>query len=366
MRVRIPGLRGTAAAVAVLTAVAACDDPGTLPTGGESDDRTCIIDTDFLVSTGVSRGSIPSVSNPVFVDMASEPEPGYLEPDSRVLGLTVEGRAYAIPHNILWYHEIVNLDAGSRSLAVTLCPLTGSSLVFDRASIGGETLHVTGLLFQNNLVMFHTGDEGTIWPQMLGQAACGSSRGEELGRYPAVETTWAEWRELHPSTLVPAEDQGFSFPYDRNPYASYVTTDEYHYALSVTDSRRPPKERVVGAPPAGADPGMAFPFGELEAMAGERAVVAFPYRGEEAVLLWSDAARGGTAFRPRTGDGRAVSLAVQDGAVVDAETGSRWTVDGRAVSGSLSGARLEPVAAAYTAYWAAWVAFFPETRLWSR
>ena len=49
---------------------------------------------------------------------------------------------------------------------------------------------------------------------------------------------------------------------------------------------------------------------------------------------------------------------------VDDETGSAWTVDGLAVSGSSAGARLGAIESAYTAYWRAWAAFNPDTRLW--
>jgi hypothetical protein len=40
-------------------------------------------------------------------------------------------------------------------LAVTYCPLTGSSIVFDRASVDGDEFGVSGFLWQNNLIMYN-------------------------------------------------------------------------------------------------------------------------------------------------------------------------------------------------------------------
>ncbi|MGH7449405.1 MAG: DUF3179 domain-containing (seleno)protein [Longimicrobiales bacterium] len=46
--------------------------------------------------------------------------------------------------NIGWLHEIVNLDLDGMRVAVTHCPLTGSSLAFDRSAIDGGTFAVHG------------------------------------------------------------------------------------------------------------------------------------------------------------------------------------------------------------------------------
>jgi hypothetical protein len=54
-----------------------------------------------------------------------------------------------------------------------------------------------------------------------------------------------------------------------------------------------------------------------------------------------------------------------DTAIVDTDTGSRWRVDGRAVSGPRAGQQLAPVDRAYVAFWFAWAAFQPETALWT-
>ena len=192
----------------------------------------CAIDKSFLVAS-LGRDAIPSLDDPVWV-RANATLPAYLDADTRVVGVMAAGQAWAIPHNVLWHHEIVNLDAGGANgekFAITYCPLTGSSVVFNRSSVGGVTLGVSGLLFMNNLVVFDRREpEESLWPQMLAQASCGPRIGEHLEQLPYVEMAWAEWLSLHPSTNVLAQNQGFDpelFDYTRfgYPYGAYRSVD---------------------------------------------------------------------------------------------------------------------------------------------
>lgn len=61
-------------------------------------------------------------------------------------------------------------------------------------------------------------------------------------------------------------------------------------------------------------------------------------------------------------DGRALTFEATEEGYRDAETGTRWTLDGKAVAGELSGEQLEPVASRYT-FWFSYVAAFPETEV---
>ena len=67
-------------------------------------------------------------------------------------------------------------------------------------------------------------------------------------------------------------------------------------------------------------------------------------------------------YDPRL-DGRRLSLrAAGRTGFTDRETGSRWTVAGRAVDGPLEGERLTPLPH-QDAFWFAWAAFQPDTGL---
>ena len=252
-------------------------------------------------------------------------------------------------------------------------PLTGSSVVFDRRSVGDLTIGVSGIIFMNNLMLFdRSGPDESLWSQMLAGAVCGPQTGARLHRYSFGEMLWPHWLELHPSTLVLAADQGYDpvvFDYTQlgYPYGVYRESEPFWRAATTMppiDTRRFGKERVVGLPPTPSDPGIAFPFGALTGRDGTRQAVEFVYDGGAAVVLWSDEAQGGMAFRPVTESGDTFTLRATNSGFEDEETGSGWTVDGRAVSGPMAGARLSPIEQTHTAFWGAWAAFNPTTRLW--
>ena len=103
------------------------------------------------------------------------------------------------PHNVMYRHEIVNLNREDARVAVTYCPLTGSALTFDRELVDDAGFGVSGLLYQANLIMYDRNTEDSLWPQMAGEAACGPKEGRVLMRRPVVEMTWAGWKELFPA-----------------------------------------------------------------------------------------------------------------------------------------------------------------------
>ena len=342
-----------------LLGLAACDSA--VGGGDELPEVTeCSVDEDAFQQGCNGKDCIPSLTNP---DVVAASQISYLDDDSRVIGIVLDGQPLAVPHGILWWHEIANLDGADVQVAVTYCPLTGSSLAFDRAVIGGSTFGISGLLFQNNLTMYDRTSGESLWPQMNRAAGCGPESGTALPAVPILEMTWAGWRSLHPQTRVISNETGFDRNYRRYPYGDYEQLGNRRLLDSRTaiDSRRPPKERVLGLPDG--EGGIAFPFGVLDAT-GEPFQVAEETLGGEAVVVFWDQERQAAAAYRRTLPDRTLTFAVQAGQIVDAETGSTWRIDGRATSGPLEGTRLEPIAEAYVAFWFAWAAFQPETRLW--
>jgi len=66
-----------------------------------------------------------------------------------VVGVVIDGQAYAYPHKMMDQHEIVNEPTSSTPYTVSFCPLTGSSVVF-KSTINGSvhTFGVSGLLMR--------------------------------------------------------------------------------------------------------------------------------------------------------------------------------------------------------------------------
>lgn len=377
---RLPPRVAAPAVLVLLSApwLLACDGSAAGPEPRADAGLTCSIDESQIRDGGVGRGGIPALVNPE-TDSAGAAGTAYLRPDDRVVGLRVAGRTIAVPHNILWWHEVVNFDLGPRSVAVTHCPLTGSTLAFDREAVTGRRFVVSGLLYMNNLVMATEeatrnpemplpDDVLTLYPQMSRAARCGPERGRELPMVPVVESTWRAWREMHPETEVVTSATGHTRDYTLYPYGSYdePESEVLLFAVPRLDPRRPPKERVLGIPDG--DGGVALPFGALDS-AGDVVVEERSVRDGPVVVFWRSDARGAMAFRPRAdlpdGGSRRLTFEVRGDRIVDRETGSRWALDGRSTAGPLHGAELRPVPEAYVAFWFAWALFQPETELWS-
>jgi hypothetical protein len=344
--------------------LAGCSDPsGPSIVEHNFGELECSLPEEAMVSGGVPPDGIPSLVDPEFVS-AEDPSVDYLEETDRIIGFLTDGEAWAIPHNVGWWHEIVNVEFSSGlQLAVTYCPLTGSSLVFDRSAVDGRDFGVSGILFQNNLVMFDRGDPTSLWFQMGRQARCGPADGVTLPMFPAIETTWAGWKALHPETRVVTGDLDMGRNYRLYPYGNYEQTQELLFRQDDLDDSRFRKERTLGIPEDGGG-GIVFPFGLLRmAERGSRAVVHEEARGGDVVVFWDQDVEGAMAFRPEA-DGVALTFRVVDDRILDQETGSEWRVDGLAVSGPLGGERLQKVAEAYVSFWFAWRAFHPESRVW--
>jgi hypothetical protein len=354
-------LRTRAVAVVGLVGLAACGDGNVPLQVDESDPISCSIPTSEIFDGGVGRDGIPALTNP---ETAAPGQDGteYLVDNDRVVGLMVDGEALAIPLNIFWWHEIVNLDVADRQVAVTHCPLTGSSLAFDRAAVSGAEFGVSGLLYQNNLILYDRNTQQSLWPQMLRGARCGDRTGTELQMVAIIEMSWGGWRSLHPDTRVVTSNTGFDRSYQVYPYGAYDMPENGDLLYpGVVDSRRPPKERVLGIP-VGTQGGVALPYGSM-ADVGSVAAVELAVGGEPVVVFWNESLQGAMAYRPFDG-AMSLTFTVEAGQITDDQTGSSWRVDGTALDGPLAGTQLAPVSEAYVAYWFAWAAFHPNTTLW--
>lgn len=349
------------------------DFPGGVGLGPQEDEPIqCIVPSSELFDGGPGKDGIPALTDPAMVG-PDDPEAAWLDPDQRVIGLLVEGQAIAIPHAVGWWHEIINLNIRGATLAVTYCPLTGSSLAFDRQIVNGDEFGVSGLLYESNLVMYNRSTQEALWSQMGRGVACGANPDVALPMVPVFEMTWEGWRTLHPDTRVPAHlptaDQLFALY--QYPYGNYEESEFIFFPIQNPDESRPPKERVLGIPLGeralpGAEfstQGMAFPFGELDRL-GPVAAVHAQVGSQEVVVFWNRAWQGAAAFRASL-DGTPATFHVEGEAIVDDATGSHWTLDGKAVSGPLSGRRLDPVSEAYVAFWFAWGTFHPDTDTWT-
>ena len=155
------------------------------------------------------------------------------------------------------------------------------------------------------------------------------------------------------------------------PYGDYEVESNGSTLVPLTnsvDDRRLPKERVLGIPPLRDEVGggKVFPFGTLR-LAGDLAVVhetvGVPAR--QIVVFWDSDAAAAAAFRPQI-NGQDLTFEVTNGAFVDLETESQWSIDGEALSGPLAGSTLPILTDAYVSFWFAFSQFFPRPDIWGQ
>lgn len=168
---------------------------------------------------------IPALTEPELVEAD---EASYLEDHALVIGVAAGEDVRAYPHNVMWWHEIVNTEVGGVPIAITHCPLTFSSIAHDptRFSAQGEPveLGVSGRLYNSNLVFYDRNDQ-SWYSQLLGVAVDGDSTGKFAPRVHVWEMTWGAWRAAFPNTRVVSTNTGHARDYQDYPYGSYFVDD---------------------------------------------------------------------------------------------------------------------------------------------
>jgi hypothetical protein len=334
------------------------------------------IDLDRLLAGGPPPDGIPPIDDPVYesIDDAAE----WLEEDSPVMVVDVDGDVRAYPLAILTWHEIVNDTVGGVPLVITYCPLCNSALVFERSVDGPDGAELldfgtSGRLYQSNLVMYDR-QHLNLWTQFEGEGIIGERfLGTELTRVPAWLFGFGEFRELHPEAQVLSRDTGHNRDYGRNPYTGYDQEGRAPFLFDgELDERFSAMARLVGL--ADGDDAVAV---LLDRLAEER-VVTVPVGGRDLAVLWApgqasaldtatiDEGRdiGQTATFVAEIDGTPVELAPgdADGRFVDEISGSTFDLRGRALDGPLEGGQLQAVPHDDT-FWFVWVAFKPDTEV---
>ena len=308
-----------------------------------------IIPLDKIRGGGPPKDGIPSIDNPQFV-VAADAE--FVSDTDVVIGLEINGDARAYPLFIMVWHEIVNDVVGGTPVAVTYCPLCYTNQVFERV-LDGETVEfgTSGKLYNSNLVMYDRLTD-SYWSQALGLAITGELTGDELEIIPFDVITWSDWKTLHPDSKVLTTETGHIRAYGADPYGNYYTDDRIMFPVENMDERMHPKEIILGFHID--DVHKAYKQFDLQNM-----VVTNDNIGNTPILLTSLFSGNARAF-DRTLNGETLDFEFTEGKILDAQTGSEWNYDGKAISGPNSGKSLERLPFS-PGFWFEWVAFHPDT-----
>lgn len=264
---------------------------------------------------GVPRDGIPAIDQPVFVAPASA---RFLRDDDLVVSFSEGGETRAYSLRILVWHEIVNDTVGGRPVAVTYCPLCGTAMVFDRRA--GErtlTFGVSGLLYQSDVLMYDRQTE-SLWSQLAMKAVTGPMAKAELKWLASEHLRFGAWRARYPKGQVLSVRTGHRRDYGMWPYEGYEASDRTMFPVPRHRADLPNKARVVGL--VFGEDALAFPLNRLPPGQPVQAFV-----GNLRVELTFDAASESVRIRDLDTDAAVPSV---------------------------------------KAYWFAWQAFYPKTRVW--
>lgn len=333
-----------------------------------------LVDVSQIISGGPPPDGIPPIDDPKFLEVAENLD--LYKDNAPVVALEIDGDARAYPVAVMIYHEIVNDTVGGVPVAVTYCPLCNSAVTYVRQINGNETTFGTsGRLFASALVMYDRATE-SLWTHYDGRAVVGMLTGTQLDVIGSPLMAWSEFRTTYPDGLVLDQTRtGHTRDYGTNPYFGYDDPDTSPFLFfGDLDARARAKERVVGV--SIDDLHVAY---SLQSLSGDAPTVTSLRHGDtDIVVLWTpgqaSALEGpsvqfgrdvGTVgvFIPKAGDRELTFSANADGSgFVDAETGTRWSVAGVALSGELAGEQLERIPHLDT-FWFAWSTYRPGSDL---
>jgi hypothetical protein len=204
-------------------------------------------------------------------------------------------------------------------------------------------------------VMVIQGRDGTLWSALTGTAFEGPQKGRRLERLPSTTTNWGYWRMLHPESTA----------YNLFDGKKYRMTDlrsgidpNAKASLGTVDSRLKDLQAVLGVEISKST--KAYPL----YVTIERACFTDEVAGKPVAVFWYAPTRSAAAFEPMV-DGRRLSfygdqVSPESAPFKDRETGTRWTIAGRAVDGPLRGKELIWIPS-IQCRWYAWSGEYPQT-----
>jgi hypothetical protein len=296
-----------------------------------------------------------------------------------VLGVTINGESRAYPTRFAWWHHVINDSIGDTPYAVTYCSVCNTGIRFD-PRVDGKTLMLDFYGLYNGVVILCDRDTESVWLQVAGKAVKGPRANKTMAKLPLLDTTWGEWKKLHPDTKVMSPETPFKQFYRPKGTAEKRGYDRFprpYFQASMTrgDLRLPPFEKVLGV--------AVLPREAVQLSDGPQLRRAYPIKGlTEAGGVVNDSV-GGTPVAvflnpvsitasavSRELDGRTLTFEARkaaDGTVqfFDKETSTRWSVEGRGEEGPLAGKSLTPVEN-HLSQWYGWAAYFPNTTIYGR
>ena len=205
-------------------------------------------------------------------------------------------------------------------------------------------------------------ETGSWWQQVSGKAIHGPLKGHQLKQVFHDEVSFAIWKREAPQgrVLKPVEQIATANQYEAADWEARVGRMRTVAGTDI-DKRLAPRTLVLGIEVGGKS--VAYPLTALQKQSPIMDMVGpVPF-----MVVLGDDKRSARAFE-RVVDGRRLEFFQKtteraDLQLVDAETGSTWNFEGKAIAGPLAGRQLKKVFVLED-YWFDWRIYHPHTNIY--
>ncbi len=330
-----------------------------------------------------------------FPKMVTAQNADFLVDYEYVLGITENGESRAYPTRYISWHHIINdkigkkEQGGSEYIAITYCIVCNSGIGFSTPVVDKKPLKFDFYGLYNGVMTMYDTNTGSVWLQVAGRSVKGALLDTNLKRLPLLDTTWGQWKRLHPDTLVMAPDSRSVASYESKGSVmarGYSSFPAPYFSPTVTrrDTRLPMFEPVLAVSvPVSQDYAAlarnsdtpatrrilhrAYP---QKAFQGRTGVINDVLGDTPVAVMYDATTQTLCAVSRNVGGGRTLTIEARKSpqgrrGFYDKETNSRWSIEGKAEEGSLKGMELQRIDS-HNSQWYGWVSYFPETTIYTR
>lgn len=204
-------------------------------------------------------------------------------------------------------------------------------------------------------------ETGSVWTHYDGSVLNGPLAGEaQLTIAPIFHATWAEWTATHPDTLVLNWFEEFADRYREYRPGRAGLSPNFERTILNWDDRLEENELVLGV-----NVDTEFRAYVLRNYRDQGLITLADTLGGEDIIIFIDSSQPYALAFHATLNGELLTFSVQNGAIVDDNTGSIWDLTGSATSGSLAGEQLD-FATSFVTEWYGWAAYHPDTSIYGQ
>ena len=301
--------------------------------------------------------SLP-LNNPPVVSAA---DADHMKDSDAVLGLLVGDHARAYPWWIVVAYHVINDTFSDLPVYVAQCEVCSGAGAFYPV-IDGWILDFRVCGANHGTFFVCDFQTKSSWYSFSGSSFTGPLEGSQLPRLPVYQTTWGEWKKLHPETdVIHAAETLKVRPHGQEQWLGKpVVEHQLEMTVRHRDERIVEHELVFGMISREPRRGRVYPLVALEDAGG---LIQESYEQEPLLLVLQGESRVSAYIREM--QGQRLNFEVHQKSPIqlrDKETGTIWSEWGRGISGKHAGAQL-PFANGYLTEWYEWVGHYPESEI---